>query len=269
MRSQAATARAPRPPTTPRAQRPTEPSVRPKHPPSSALPPPPAVCTNPPHRGITMSPTSVLADANTGKDDRAAARTVAAAIALAVVTIISIGHAYWSNASTWTAPETPPVLGFSTQSAGLHVNDVYLTPERRASARGSVTADVLASMAIDSGPSDRLLSVRVAGHRAELIDVDGRQAGSGLPVSAWAPLSAQPGAHRAHVRISLPAADVRPGSLVQVILQFAVRGAVTTTAPVWPSANGPSVVNPPAGASATPMVRTASSRPERNRNERR
>lgn len=198
-----------------------------------------------------MSPTSAPADANAGKDDATPTRPVAVAIALALVVIVGIGHAYWSNASTWDALEVPPVLGFSAQSGGLRVDDVYLTPEHGPPAGSTVTADVLAAIGIAAGPSDRLLSVRVAGHRAELIDDAGRQAGSGLAVSACAPLSAMPGAHRAQVRIKLPAADVRSGSLVQVTFQFAVRGAVTTSAPVWPSANWPNAVRVPAGATAT------------------
>jgi hypothetical protein len=44
-----------------------------------------------------MSPTPVRADAKAQKDTTAAARPVFVAIALAVVTILSIGHAFWSN----------------------------------------------------------------------------------------------------------------------------------------------------------------------------
>jgi hypothetical protein len=160
-------------------------------------------------------------------------------LALAVALILTIGHAYWSNASTWTAPEDPPVLGSSAQSRGLHLNDVYLAPARQAAAERTVTDDVLAAIAVDAGPADRLLSVTVAGHRAELLDRAGRQARSGLPVSARAPIGAQPGRGRSHMLVTLPAAQARTGSLLPVTFQFAVRGAVTTSAPVWPSTNWP------------------------------
>lgn len=198
-----------------------------------------------------MNPTSVLPEATSQNNDTASGRPVLVAAALAVVVLLSIGHAYWSNASTWTAPESPPVLGFSTVSGGLHLNDVYLAPAHHAPAAHTVTEDVLASIAIDAGPSDRLLSVRVAGHRAELINGSGRQAWSGLPVSGSTPLSAQPGSGRAHLLVTLPAAEARAGSLVSVTFQFAVRGTMTTSAPVWPSANWPNVALAPGAAGAS------------------
>lgn len=144
----------------------------------------------------------------------------------------------------------PPVLGSSSQSRGLQLNDVYLAPAGQAAAEGSVTDDVLVSVTIDAGPADRLLSVTVAGHGARPIDRTGRQAGSGLPVSAWAPISAQPGSGRPHVRVTLAPAQARTGSLVPVTFQFAIRGAVTTSAPVWPAANWPNAAQAGAGATS-------------------
>ena len=199
-----------------------------------------------------MSPTPLGGDAKARKGDAATTRPVLVAIALAIAAVLGIGHAYWSNASTWTAPEVPAVLGSSTKSGGLHVNDVYLVPERRAQVGKMVTYDVLASIAIDPGPSDRLSFVRVDGHRAELIDGGGRQARSGLVVSSWAPLSTQPGAHRARVRINLPAADAPFGSLLSVTFEFAERGALTTSAPVWPSANWPNTAGSAAPSPSPP-----------------
>lgn len=198
-----------------------------------------------------MSPTSVIPETTPRNNDTASGRPVLVAAALAVVVLLSIGHAYWSNASTWTAAETPPVLGLSTVSQGLHLNDVYLASTRHAPAEHTVTDDVLASIAIDTGRSDRLLSVRVAGHQAELVDGTGRQARSGLPVSSSAPLSAEPEIDRAHVLVTLPAAEAHAGSLVPVTFQFAERGAMTMSVPVWPSANWPNDAPAPGAAGTT------------------
>lgn len=140
-----------------------------------------------------------------------------------------------ANAATWTATNSPSVLGRGLQQSGTWLEDVYTnTHQGNRLPNGPVRADMVAAVFVENGASDRLLSVTVAAERATLTGADGASLSMGLAASTVWPLKIGPGQRQAHVRVTLSPHQAAGGSMVPVTFTFAARGPMTLMAPVWP-----------------------------------